>query len=47
MNKQQLITELQTKGLHFVDRQLDHKIGVNGRKSAIANANLVGCVNEM
>jgi len=36
MNKQQLITELQTKGLHLIDRQLDHKgdhkTGVNGRK---------------
>ena len=38
MNKQQLITELQTKGLHLVDRQLDHKIGVNGRKGGAGSS---------
>lgn len=36
MNKQQLITELQTKGLQLVDRQndreSDRQMGANGRK---------------
>ncbi|MEY3305299.1 MAG: hypothetical protein RLZZ139_3672, partial [Cyanobacteriota bacterium] len=32
MNKKQLITELQTKGLQLVDRQNDHQMGANGRK---------------